>query len=193
MPSLFFYVVIIDKSAEGVSQRSLQRFLGQARRAVKLAGKVNVVLTSKREMRALNRRFRRKDQATDVLSFPAIEAVASQWSGDIAISTAIAARNSEKFGHSILHEIKVLMLHGVLHLAGYDHESDNGQMARKEERLRRQLGLADGLIRRGADPAGRSAKGAASTAKPRSRALKRDTLPGRQRSRTAVSGRGRNL
>jgi probable rRNA maturation factor len=193
MPSLFFYVVIIDKSAEGVSQRSLQRFLGQARRAVKLAGKVNVVLTSNREMRALNRRFRRKDQATDVLSFPAIEAVASQWSGDIAISTEIAAGNSEKFGHSILHEIKVLMLHGVLHLAGYDHESDNGQMARKEERLRRQLGLADGLIRRGADPAGRASKGAASAARPRSGALKSNTQPRRRKSKTAVSGRGRTL
>jgi len=145
-------VVIVNKSADGLSQRSLQRFLGRARTAVKLRGKVNVVLTSNREMRALNRRFRRKNQATDVLSFQARETVAPGLSGDIAISTEIAAANAIRFGHSIMHEIQVLMLHGVLHLAGYDHESDTGQMARKEERLRRQMGLADGLIGRAVKP-----------------------------------------
>lgn len=113
-------------------------------------------------MRALNRRFRGKDKATDVLSFPAPAELASQAGGDIAISADIALRNASILGHTPMHELKVLVLHGVLHLAGYDHEQDAGAMARKEERLRLQFGLQDGLIAR----AGRVARAAARSAKP---------------------------
>jgi probable rRNA maturation factor len=69
--------------------------------------------------------------------------------GDLAISAEIAARNAARLGHSLASEIKVLALHGVLHLAGYDHEGDRGQMAEKEERLRRELRLPTTLIERG--------------------------------------------
>jgi probable rRNA maturation factor len=124
---------------------------------------VNVVLTSDREMRGLNRRFRSKHKPTDVLSFAPIAAVADQFAGDIVISTETAAANAQRLGHSLSQELKILVLHGMLHLAGYDHERDNGQMARKEERLRRQLGLSDGLIRRtGTQPSrGRTRRGTA--------------------------------
>jgi probable rRNA maturation factor len=141
-------VIIVDKSAPGVSRTALLRFLGRARKAAGLRGPVNVVLTSNREMRGLNRRFRRKDRSTDVLSFPPLAAVAPRFSGDIAISVDIAAANAERFGHTIMEELQILVLHGVLHLAGHDHENDTGQMARMEERFRRQMGLADGLIGR---------------------------------------------
>jgi len=126
----------------------------KARKAVKLQGNVQVLITSNSQMRALNRQFRGKDKATDVLSFPAAEPTAtksklkSKNAGDIAISFEIAARNARQLGHSTAFEIKILALHGILHLAGYDHESDNGKMARKEAQLRRELRLPDGLIER---------------------------------------------
>jgi probable rRNA maturation factor len=97
-------------------------------------------------MRQLNRIFRGKDKPTDVISFPAVEAVTSRFAGDLAISVDIAAANAKKLGHSVQAEVCVLILHGLLHLAGYDHERDNGEMARKEARLRQQLGLPPGLI-----------------------------------------------
>jgi probable rRNA maturation factor len=96
----------------------------------------------------LNRRFRRKDRATDVLSFAGQNGAA----GDIAISAETAARNARRLGHSTAAELKVLILHGALHLAGYDHEHDRGQMARREQRLRRQFRLPTGLIERGHKP-----------------------------------------
>jgi probable rRNA maturation factor len=145
-------LVIVYKPVEGISQRGLSLFLQRARTAVHLPGDVNVMLTSSGHMRTLNRQFRGKDRATDVLSFPSPPALAAQFSGDIAISIDIAAQNASRYGHSLMHEIKVLLLHGVLHLAGYDHEQDNGVMAGKEERLRRQLRLSDGLIARTGKP-----------------------------------------
>ena len=100
-------------------------------------------------MRQLNAQFRGKDYATDVLSFPPPTFVEG-FSGDIAVSADSAARNAHALGHSVADEVKILVLHGVLHLAGYDHESDNGQMAEKELRLRRKLGLPVALIERAA-------------------------------------------
>ncbi len=99
-------------------------------------------------MRQLNRRFRRKDKATDVLSFPAGNQFSELSAGDLAISAQIAAANARRMGHSTSNEIKVLILHGMLHLAGYDHETDNGEMAREEQRLRKSLGLPTALIER---------------------------------------------
>ena len=144
----FAFMVIVKKGLGGVSEKALARFAQQARKATGLRGKVNVVLTSSRDLRALNRRFRGHDQATDVLSFPPVPMVARQFAGDIVISAEIAARNARLYQHAPAQELKILILHGMLHLAGFDHERDRGQMARKEERLRRELNLSDGLIRR---------------------------------------------
>ena len=141
-------MIIIRKAAPGVSERALARFAQRARQAAGLRGQVNVVLTSSRDIRALNRRFRGKDKPTDVLSFPPVPVVADRFSGDIVISTDIACRNARLYQHAPAQELKILILHGMLHLAGYDHESDRGEMARQEQRLRRELGLSNGLIRR---------------------------------------------
>jgi probable rRNA maturation factor len=86
------------------------------------------------------------DQATDVLSFPA--AKANGVAGDIAISIDRARIQAAERGHSLSDELRILMLHGALHLAGMDHESDSGEMARAESRWRKRLGLPDGLIER---------------------------------------------
>lgn len=127
---------------------SLRRFLVQAQREVRLEGEVNVRITSDEEMRRLNREFRRKDQPTDVLSFPCSPNGNSNLAGDIAISFEIAYANAGAFGHPFEEELKILMLHGLLHLAGYDHERDRGEMAHKEQRLRARLNLPTTLIER---------------------------------------------
>jgi probable rRNA maturation factor len=98
-------------------------------------------------MRKLNRRFRDKDSTTDVLSFAPFTVV-SGFAGDIAISLDLAARNAKRLGHSVADEVYILVLHGILHLAGYDHEGDNGEMAARESELRRRLGLPEALIER---------------------------------------------
>jgi probable rRNA maturation factor len=118
---------------------------------VRLRGTVNVLVTNSREVRSLNRRFRGKDKSTDVLSFPAPlleRAQARQVAGDLAISADIARENASHLGHPAAAEIKILVLHGILHLAGFDHEQDNGEMAREEIRLRQKLKLEAGLIER---------------------------------------------
>jgi len=138
----------LRKRVAGISEATLSRFALRARRAAGLIGELNILITGDEEMRELNRRFRSKDKATDVLSFPSALPDAA---GDIAISGDIARRNGEELGHGVLTELKVLILHGVLHLAGYDHESDRGKMARKESKLREQLGLHEGLIERSAN------------------------------------------
>ncbi|MFZ0416621.1 MAG: rRNA maturation RNase YbeY [Candidatus Sulfotelmatobacter sp.] len=151
-------MVILRKKIAGLSPSTLERFLLRARRAVRLPGTVNVLVTNSRELRALNLRFRGKDKSTDVLSFPSPlrgHASAKQVAGDLAISAEIARENATRLGHSLAAEIKILVLHGVLHLAGFDHERDNGEMAREESRLRQQLKLAAGLIERAQPHAGR--------------------------------------
>ncbi|MCI0353421.1 MAG: rRNA maturation RNase YbeY [Acidobacteria bacterium] len=138
-------MVLVRAKVSGVSRRSLERFLASAQRAAGVAGEVNVLVTGSAEMRRLNRSFRGKDWATDVLSFPApVNGVG----GEVAICAPVAARNARRLGHSTGKELQVLILHGILHLAGYDHERDGGEMARKETRLRRALGLPVGLIER---------------------------------------------
>lgn len=98
------------------------------------------------ELRRLNREFRHKDYATDVLSFPAVGA--GSYIGDLAISMDRAREQAREFRHSTYVELRILMLHGVLHLLGYDHETDAGRMARAEKRWREKLGLPVGLIER---------------------------------------------
>ena len=141
-------MVTIERQIEGVSEQSLARFLLRARRAARVRGQVHVLVVSNRRMRSLNWQFRGKDEPTDVLSFPAVPEVARELAGDIVISRDMAAANARRLQHPLADEVKVLVLHGVLHLAGYDHENDRGEMARREERLRRELKLRDGLIER---------------------------------------------
>lgn len=140
--------MILRKPVGRLSEADLARFVSKACRAVRLKGSVNVMVTGSREMRSLNRRFRGKDKATDVLSFPPMAEFASGLAGDLAISAEIASKNARALRHAPADEVKILVLHGVLHLAGYDHESDQGEMAREENRLRRRLGLPVGLIER---------------------------------------------
>lgn len=127
---------------------SLRRFLLSAQHEVRLSGEVNVRITSDEEMRRLNREFRGKNEPTDVLSFPASLNGKSNLTGDIAISAEIAYANAGALRHPFEEELKILMLHGLLHLAGHDHEKDHGEMARLEQRLRARLKLPTGLIER---------------------------------------------
>ncbi len=140
-------------------------------------GEVSVAIVPDAKIRALNREYRKRDYATDVLSFPAHTAVGGRRSavdrplrsdrrdgrspadrlsptagllGDIVIAAGVAARQARQAGHSVQTELRVLALHGLLHLLGYDHESpdDRGRMARAEKRLRAKAGLNAGLIER---------------------------------------------
>jgi probable rRNA maturation factor len=151
-------VVIFRKRVAGLSNATLANFVTRATRVSGLRGAVNVLVTTGKELRALNRRFRGKDRPTDVLSFPPLLEL-ENFAGDIAIASEIAAQSARRLGHPAAEEIKILALHGVLHLAGYDHERDHGEMARKEQRLRRKLGLPVGLIERSGRPrAGKAGK-----------------------------------
>ncbi len=144
-------MVILRKRIAGLSSSTLERFVVRARRAVRLRDSVNVLITSSSDLRSLNRRFRGADKATDVLSFPASPLTsdrAKRVAGEVAISADIARDNARRLGHAVADEVKILVLHGILHLAGFDHERDNGEMARKESRLRLQLKLEGGLIER---------------------------------------------
>jgi probable rRNA maturation factor len=131
----------------GLSRAGLARFLNRARAAVGIEGEVHVLLAGDATLRRLNRQFRGKNVATDVLSFPAVESGAGV-AGDLAISLETAARQAKQFGHSLRDEVRVLLLHGVLHLAGFDHERDAGEMAAREAELRRELRVETGLIAR---------------------------------------------
>jgi probable rRNA maturation factor len=108
-------------------------------------GTVTVAIVSDARVRALNRQYRRRDKATDVLSFPSGE---RGYLGDVVIAAGVAARQAREAGHTLATELRVLALHGLLHLLGYDHERDDGRMARLERRLRRRGGLEEGLIER---------------------------------------------
>jgi len=116
---------------------------------VRARGHVTVALVADRQVLELNRRFRRKNTATDVLSFPAGE---PGMLGDVVIARGVARRQARDAGHDLRTELRVLALHGLLHLLGYDHEHDGGRMARLEARLRRKGGLREGLIERAGAP-----------------------------------------
>jgi probable rRNA maturation factor len=138
----------VSRTQRVPSARALARFLAEAQAAVRLRGQVTVLLTTDMAVRKLNREFRGIDKATDVLSFPAQSLPGFEVAGDLAISVPKAMRQAGEQGHALSVEVKVLMLHGLLHLAGYDHETDTGQMARRERLLRARLGLPQGLIER---------------------------------------------
>ncbi len=143
--------MIIRRKVIGLTASTLERFVLRARRAVRLRQTVNVLVTNSRELRSLNRRFRGKDRSTDVLSFPAPAIPGrslKQLAGELAISADVARENADRLGHPVAEEIKILTLHGILHLAGFDHEDDHGEMARREIELRKELNLKSSLIER---------------------------------------------
>ncbi len=149
--------MIVTDFAEGdhppalPAARTLERFLSAAATAIPLRGQVSVLITSDRAIRKLNRQYRGKNKATDVLSFPAADPQSGRRervAGDLAISIDMAARQALLLDHPLATELKVLILHGLLHLAGFDHEADKGQMAARELLLRRKLRLPGGLIER---------------------------------------------
>ena len=172
-------MILERRKTKDLSRLALARFANRAQRAAGVAGEVNILLTTDAEMQRLNQQFRGKDKPTDVLSFPHAAAfdrapaagarrgprqaggwlagagqrvpVSNHAGGDIAVSLQTAQAQAAEQGHSLLTEIKVLILHGMLHLAGHDHERDGGQMRRLEQRLRSELRLPSGLIERGDD------------------------------------------
>jgi probable rRNA maturation factor len=145
-------LVILEKKVAGLSAEALARFVVRARRSAGLGGTVNVMVAGSARLRSLNQRFRGKNTPTDVLSFPPESSSERngkrRFAGEIAISADIAAQNAARLGHPARLEVKILALHGILHLAGFDHEHDNGEMARKEASLRRTLRLPSSLTER---------------------------------------------
>ena len=137
-------VEVTDHEGRRMRSQALARWLerhapGRAR------GRVVVALVPDRVMRRLNRQFRRKDYATDVLSFPSL---APGELGELAIAEGVCRRQAREAGHDETTERRILALHGLLHLLGYDHEVDDGEMHRVEDRLRKRAGLPLGLIAR---------------------------------------------
>jgi probable rRNA maturation factor len=137
-------VSLCDGRGRPVRASALGRWL-QSAAPSRARGAVTVALVSDPHIRRLNRRYRRKDYSTDVLSFPSRE---PPFLGDIVIARGVARRQARAAGHSEAIELRILALHGLLHLLGYDHERDDGRMARVERRLRRSNGLPAGLIER---------------------------------------------
>jgi probable rRNA maturation factor len=181
------HVVVSDGLGRSVRDGGLSRWLARAAPA-RARGEVAIALMTDTRVRTLNQQYRRKNTPTDVLSFPDsatglpragsripdpalrraqglpslsrdASGPRSSHLGDIVIATGVARRQAREAGHSYATELRVLALHGLLHLLGYDHDSphDSGRMARAEARLRRKGGLAAGLIERARPPAGTSA------------------------------------
>ena len=134
-------------TAAQISKAALARFVTRAKRAAKLNGELSILLADDKQLKQLNKQFRGKNKPTDVLSFPAPEEM-PDLAGDLAISIDTAAKQAVEFDHTLDEELRILLLHGILHLAGYDHEADNGEMAAREEELRTKLGLSTNLIHR---------------------------------------------
>jgi probable rRNA maturation factor len=136
-------VSVVEEGGTHAGAKGLGKWL--ARIAPRSArGAVAIAILPDSRVRSLNRQYRRKNKGTDVLSFPGT----GDCLGDIAISRGIAQKQAKLMGHSLAIELRVLALHGLLHLLGYDHERDNGRMARVEARLRRKARLPVGLIAR---------------------------------------------
>lgn len=172
LPSRSALEVSPHATRPALSKATLTRFVKRAQAAIGLVGEISVLLTDDMRMRELNRGFRGKRKTTDVLSFPA-PAVPGlpakyQHAGDLAISIEVAGQQAEAFGHTLEIELRVLMLHGLLHLAGFDHEADAGEMRARELVLREELKLPSGLIERS------SAGGVAARSSAKAPAVKRE-------------------
>ncbi len=149
-------MILNRQRAVRLARRPLESFLRRAQEEVGIQGAgVTVCLVSDAEIARLNETFRKKKGPTDVLSFPAVVRrrplrlrrgskliKAGDDLGDIAISPATARRYAKRNGRKLSSELQVLILHGVLHLLGYDHETDRGEMDRVERKLRKRFGLA---------------------------------------------------
>jgi probable rRNA maturation factor len=142
-------VVVSDELGRPVASGGLPGWLARVA-PQRTHGAVHVALVRDSVVRALNKRYRNHDAATDVLSFPSSNEVTRgpRFWGDIVIARGVARRQAREHGHNERVELRVLALHGFLHLLGYDHENDDGRMARMERRLRRRGGLPEGLIDR---------------------------------------------
>jgi len=135
----------------GLARRNLKAFAARLEREVTGGRTFTCLLTNDTALHRLNREFLKRDYPTDVLSFPASDgrrATGDEPLGDLAISLDRAAAQARELGHSLEIEVEILVLHGVLHLLGMDHEKDRGRMARAERRHREELGLPAGLIER---------------------------------------------
>jgi probable rRNA maturation factor len=131
--------LVFRHRSPAVDRRDLRRFLKDLAREILPEQSVTCLIAADEDLSELNRKFRGKSYATDVLSFPP---------EDVAISFDRAAAQAAELGHTVEDELRILMLHGLLHLAGMDHHTDNGAMARAEVRWRKRLGLPSGLIER---------------------------------------------
>ena len=139
-------LIVFDRRAGRVPRRPLRDFASRLRQEVAGGGGFLCLITGDGELRRLNRQFLGKDAATDVLSFP--EPGPDGFLGELAVSADRARQQARSAGHGVEQEIEILMLHGLLHLLGFDHETDRGRMARQETRWRKRLGLPAGLIER---------------------------------------------
>ncbi len=202
-------MILLQHSRRKLSLAPLRQFLRQAQELAAIERRVNVCLTDDASVRSLNLQYRGKDAPTDVLSFPAAweqfpasgefdEDFSPDYLGDLIVSLDTAELQAERLGHSVETEVRVLILHGLLHLNGMDHETDRGEMHRLEETLRRQLGLPCGLIGRTQRrspaakraPRERSAEGTPKSrneAKRRSRARVKGTGPSTASPRSSVT------
>lgn len=142
-------VTVVSETGTRVRVPGLAAWLERVAPA-RARGVVTVAFVTDARMRQLNRDFRGTDGPTDVLSFPSSNGPVGPGEplGDIVMAAGVARRQAAEAGHAIGAEARLLALHGLLHLMGYDHETDDGQMARIERRLRRKGGLASGLIER---------------------------------------------
>ncbi|MGD0132211.1 MAG: rRNA maturation RNase YbeY [Bryobacteraceae bacterium] len=138
--------LLFHSATPGFSRRPARAFAKRLASEVTGGRPFTCLITGDLEMQRLNRDFRKQDHATDVLSFPSRQTLG--FLGDIAISFEHAQRQAAEYGHGIGQEIEILMLHGVLHLLGMDHENDGGRMARAEKKWRAAFGLPNGLIGR---------------------------------------------
>ena len=139
-------IVSFRRAGAGLPRAELQAFAASLISDVAGGRQFECLLTDDRELRRLNREFLGHDYPTDVLSFPS--GTAGGFAGEVAISVQRAAEQAAEFGHTLSEEIKILMLHGVLHLLGMDHEKDRGAMARAEKRWRKQFSLPASLTER---------------------------------------------
>ena len=136
----------------GLSKSGLARFLNGVREIVGVSGEVDVLLADDATLRRLNKTFRGKNKPTDVLSFPSPDTISGVHAGDLAISLETAERQAISYGHTLRDEVRILILHGTLHLSGLDHETDRGEMAAREAQLRSLLRLPNTLIERASSP-----------------------------------------
>ena len=139
-------IPLLFHTSRKMRRTELRRFLEDVIQRVARGRSIACLVTGDAEVRRLNRRFRGKNSTTDVLSFPSSDK--NGFAGDLAISVDRARRQAAEQGHSLEDELRILILHGALHLTGLDHENDAGRMARSEAYWRRRLGLPLGLIER---------------------------------------------